>query len=208
MPTLIQIDGYASTLFDSRDPLLLGGRLQFGAVERDHHGGELLGLAEGAGLEGAFFLPDVPGDVEGVALAVAEAVDDGTAVAALLVDGLLQRLGFAPVSLQVFALGHVQGLLAGLQHLLPGHGRAPALATPPIPGARLLGRLSLLGVIVLGLVWWRDGPLGPLLLPFGGGQQGPQEEKQGSHSVGRAAHANRGKHREGRHRRQTSQFEN
>lgn len=111
---LIQIDGYATALLDTRDPLLLGGWLEFRTVESDHHGGEFLGLAKGAGLKGALLFPDVPGDVEGVALAVAEAVDDGTAVAALLVDGLLQRLGFAPVSLQVFALGHMQGLLAGL----------------------------------------------------------------------------------------------
>lgn len=143
-PGLIQIDGDAAALLHTRHPLLLGGRLQFGAVECDHHGGEFLGLAEGAGLEGAFLLPDVPGDVEGVALAVAEAVDDGAAVAALLVDGLLEWLSFAPVSLQVFALGHMQGLLAGLQHLLPGHGCASPLAPPPVPGARLLGRLSLL----------------------------------------------------------------
>lgn len=196
MPGLIQIDGYASTLLDACDPLLLGGRLQLRAVERDHHGGEFLGLAEGAGLKGAFLLPDVPGDVEGVALAIAEAVDDGAAVAAFLVDGLLERLGFAPVSLQVLALGHMQGLLAGLQHLLARHSRAAPLAAPPVPGARLLGRLSLLRVIVLGLVWRGDGTLGPLLFPFGSGQQGPQEEKQGSHSVGRAAHASGGKHRE------------
>lgn len=143
----------------------------------------------------------MPGDVEGVALAVAEAVDDGAAIAALLVDGLLKGLGFAPVSLQVFAFGHMQGLLAGLQHLLPRHGSARPLAPPPVPGARLLGRLSLLGVIVLGLVWWGDGTLGPLLFPFSSGQQGPQEEKQGSHSVGGAAHAKGGKHREGRHKR-------
>ena len=193
---LVQIDGYATTLLDTRDPLLLGGRLEFGTVERDHHGGEFLGLAKGAGLEGALLLPDVPGDVEGVALAVAEAVDDGAAVAALLVDGLLQRLGFAPVSLQVFALGHMQGLLAGLQHLLSRHGGAPPLAPPPVPGARLLGRLSLLRVIVLGLVWWGDSPLGPLLFPLGSWQQGPQEEKQGSHSVGCAAHAKKRKQRE------------
>lgn len=86
----------------------------------------------------------MPGDVERVALAVAESVDDGAAVTALLVDGLLEGLGFAPVSLQVFALGHMQGLLAGLQHLLPRHGSATPLAPPPVPGAWLLGRLSLL----------------------------------------------------------------
>lgn len=113
-------------------------------------------------------------------------------------DRLLQRLGFAPVSLQVFALRHVQGLLAGLQDLLPGHGGAPPLAPPPVPGARRLGRLSLLRVVVLGLVWRGDGPLGPLLFPFSSWQQGPQEEKQSSHSVGRAAHAKGRRHREGR----------
>lgn len=136
---LIQIDRYAAALFDTRDPLLFGGWLQFRAVECDHHGGEFLGLAEGAGLEGALLSPDVPGDVEGVALAVAEAVDNGAAVAALLVDGLLQRLRLAPVSLQVFAFRDVQRLLAGLQHLLSGQGRAPPLASSPaVPGAGLL----------------------------------------------------------------------
>lgn len=143
MPGLIQIDGYATTLLHTGDPLLLRGWLQFRAVESDHHGGEFLGLAEGAGLKGAFLLADVPGNVEGVALAIAEAVDDGTAVAALLMDGLLERLGFAPVSLQVLALCHVQSFLTGLQHLLPRHGCASPLAPPPVPGARLLGRLSL-----------------------------------------------------------------
>lgn len=175
---LIQIDGYATALLDTRDPLLLGGWLEFRTVESDHHGGEFLGLAKGAGLKGALLFPDVPGDVEGVALAVAEAVDDGTAVAALLVDGLLQRLGFAPVSLQVFALGHMQGLLAGLQHLLSRHGSAPPLAPPPVPGARLLGRLSLLGVIVLGLVWWGDSPLGPLLFPSAAGNRVPKRRSR------------------------------
>lgn len=42
---------------------------------------------------------------------------------------------------------------------------------------------------MLGLVWWGDGSLGPILFPFSSWQQGPQEEKQGSHSVGGAAHA-------------------
>lgn len=141
---LIQIYGYAATLLDSCHPLLLGGRLQLRAVEGHHHGGEFLGLAEGARLERALFLADVPGDVEGVALAVAKAVDNGAAVAAFLVDGLLQGLSFAPVSLQVLALGHMQGLLAGLQHLFPRHACPPALAPSPVPGAWLWRRLSLL----------------------------------------------------------------
>lgn len=136
---LVQINGDATTLLHTCDPLLLGGWLQFRAVECDHHGGEFLGLAEGAGLKGAFLLADVPGDVEGVALPIAEAVDDGAAAAAILVDGLLQRLGFAPVSLQVLALSHMQGLLAGLKHLLPRDGSASSLTPSPVPGAGLLG---------------------------------------------------------------------
>lgn len=57
------------------------------------------------------------GDVEGVALAVAEAVDHGAAAAALLADGLTQRLGFAPVSAEVAPFRHHQSLSAGGQHL-------------------------------------------------------------------------------------------
>lgn len=136
---LIQINGYATTLLHTCDPLLLGRWLEFRAVEGDHHGGEFLGLAEGAGLKGTFLLPDVPGNVEGVALAIAEAVDDRTAVATLFMDGLLKWLGLAPVSLQVFTLRHMQGLLAGLQHLFPWHGCTPPLASSSVPGARLLG---------------------------------------------------------------------
>lgn len=108
----------------------------------------------------------MPGDVEGVALAVTEAIDDSAAVAALLMDGLLQGLSFAPISLQVFALCHMQGLLAGLKHLLSRHGGAPPLAPPPGPGAWLWWGLGLLGVIVLSLVRRWDGSLGPFLFPF------------------------------------------
>lgn len=75
-------------------------------------------LAEGTGLEGLLFLLHVPWDVEGVALAVAEAVDDGAADAALLADSLPQRLCLAPVALEVLPLGDHEGLLAGGQHLL------------------------------------------------------------------------------------------
>lgn len=56
-------------------------------------------------------------DVEGVALAVAKAVDHGAAAAALLADGLAEGLGLAPVSAEVAALGDHQGLPAGGQHL-------------------------------------------------------------------------------------------
>ena len=108
-----------AALFHALDALLLGGRLLIRTAQSQRHGGEPLGLAKGAGLEGALLPTHVPRDVEGVALSVAEPVDDGPADAALLVDGLLERLRLAPVPLQVAALRDVQSLLAGLQHLLP-----------------------------------------------------------------------------------------
>lgn len=80
--------------------------------------GDTLGLAESAGLEGVLLLLHVSRDVEGVALAVAEAVEDGAAAATLLAHCLPQRLRLAPVTLEVLALGDYQGLLAGGQHLL------------------------------------------------------------------------------------------
>lgn len=156
-PRSVQVDGYTAALLDAGDSLLLPGRLQLRAVERNSHGSEFLGLAEGTRLEGALFFPDVPGDVEGVALAIAEPVDDGAAVAAFLVDGLFEGLGFAPVPLQVFALSDVQRLLTGLQHLLSRH-RA-AFASFSMPGARLLLRLHLLGIIGLVFVRRRDSTL-------------------------------------------------
>ena len=96
---LVQVDGYAAALFDALDALLLGGGLLVRAVQSKSHSGKTLGLAEGAGLEGALLPADVPGDVEGVALSVAEAVDDGAADAAFFVDGLLQGLRLAPIPL-------------------------------------------------------------------------------------------------------------
>lgn len=75
-------------------------------------------LAEGTGLKGLLLLFHVPRNVEGVALPVAEAVDDGAADAALLADSLPQRLRLAPVALEVLSLGDHEGLLAGGQHLL------------------------------------------------------------------------------------------
>lgn len=89
-----------------------------GAFELHDDGGDTLGLAEGAGLEGVLFLLHMPRDVEGVALAIAEAVENGAAAAALLTYSLPQRLCLAPVALQVLALGDHEGLLAGGQHLL------------------------------------------------------------------------------------------
>ena len=85
----VQVYGYTAALFDALDALLLGGWLLVRTVQSKRHGGETLRLAKRAGLEGTFLPADVPGDVEGVALSVTEAVDDGAADAALLVDGLL-----------------------------------------------------------------------------------------------------------------------
>lgn len=57
------------------------------------------------------------GDVEGVTLAIAKAVDHSAAAAALLADRLTERLGLAPVSAEVAALCDHQGLPAGGEHL-------------------------------------------------------------------------------------------
>lgn len=95
--SLVQVYRYTAALFDTLDALLLGGGLLVRTVQSKRHGGKALRLAEGAGLEGALLPADVSGDVEGVALSVAEAVDDGAADAALLVDGLLEGLRLAPI---------------------------------------------------------------------------------------------------------------
>lgn len=88
------------------------------AFELHDDRGDTLGLAESAGLEGVLLLFHVSWDVEGVALAIAKAVEDGAAAATLLAHRLPQWLRLAPVTLQVLALGDHQGLLAGGQHLL------------------------------------------------------------------------------------------
>ena len=152
---LIQVYGDTAALFDALDALLLRGRLLVRTVQSESHGGEALGFAEGAGLEGALLPPDVPGDVKRVALSVAEAVDDGAAHAALLVDRLLERLRLAPVPFQILALRHMQGFLAGLQHLVGRRGRARPLRGP---GARLRGLRLLLRFVRVAFVRMRDGP--------------------------------------------------
>lgn len=77
-------------------------------------------FAGGAGLKGVSVLVVMSRDVEGVALSVAEAVNDGPAQTALLLDGLLQRLRLAPVQPQVPTLRYVQRFLAGLEDLIGG----------------------------------------------------------------------------------------
>lgn len=129
---------HAATLFDSLHLAVPEGRLQVRTVELDRELRDAMRPAEGARLEGLLglvgTLPSRAGsltaalgrsragahmarDVEGVALAIAEAVDHGAAAAALLADGLAEGLGLAPVSPEVAALGDHQGLSAGGQHL-------------------------------------------------------------------------------------------
>lgn len=101
------------------------------------------GLAPTVSLTGAG--AHVARDVEGVALAVAEAVDHRAAAAAVLADGLAEGLGLAPVSAEVAALRHHQGLSAGGEHLRFGLQQSV---------------LALRGEVAFGLVRGRDGALG------------------------------------------------
>lgn len=157
-----QVHGHAPALLHLLDLFESEGRVQAGAVELHEDGGDALRFAEGAGLEGLLLLLHVPRDVEGVALAVAEAVEDGAAAAALLAHRLPQRLRLAPVTLEVLALGDHQGLLAGGQHLLD-------LVLP-----------SLRGVAAAVLVRRGDGSRGPVLPGLRHlHQHGHQEQGQG-----------------------------
>lgn len=113
-----QVHGHTPAMLHLLDFFDLERWVEPGAFELHDDGGDALGLAEGAGLEGVLLLLHVPRDVEGVALAIAEAVEDGAAAAALLAHGLPQRLRLAPVTLKVLALSDHEGLLTGGQHLL------------------------------------------------------------------------------------------
>lgn len=120
---LIRIYRGAATLLYALDPFLPGAGCLARAVQGVGDGAEGFGFAGRAGLKGVSVLVVMPRDVEGVALSVAEPVDDGSAQAALLLDRLLQRLRLAPVQPQVPALRDVQSLLTGLQHLVGGGNR-------------------------------------------------------------------------------------
>lgn len=124
MLRLIHIYGRAAALLYALDAFLLGTRRLARAEEGERDAAERFGLAGGAGLEDSPVLVGVPRDVEGVALAVAEAVDNDAAQAALFLDGLLQRLRFTPVQAQVATLRDVQRLLTGLQDLVGGGSRS------------------------------------------------------------------------------------
>ena len=123
---VVDADGHAAALFDTLDLPVAERRVQARAVQAQRHRGDPVWPAEGAGLEGGsmrgLLAPlamlaragcrrgggggrvDVARDVEGVALAVAEAVDHRAAHAALLADRLPQRLRLAPVAAQVLPL--------------------------------------------------------------------------------------------------------
>lgn len=113
-----QVHGHAPAMLHLLDLLDSERWIETRAFELHDDRGDTLGLAESAGLEGVLLLFHVSRDVEGVALAIAEAVEDGAAAATLLAHRLPQRLRLAPVTLQVLALGDHQCLLAGGQHLL------------------------------------------------------------------------------------------
>ncbi|KAJ8875409.1 hypothetical protein PR048_023304, partial [Dryococelus australis] len=109
----------ALALLNPLHPLASEGGHRRWAVQRDGDPRRQLRLAEGARLEGGGHLVDVASlllassrgapaprvlrDVEGVALAVAEAVHDGARDATFLPDALHQRLRLAPVALEVLA---------------------------------------------------------------------------------------------------------
>lgn len=120
MLRLIHIYSRAAALLYALDAFLLGTRRLTRAEEGVRDAAERFGFTCGAGLEDSPVLVGVPRDVEGVALPVAEAVDDDAAQAALFVDGLLQWLRFTPVQAQVATLRDVQRLLTGLQYLVGG----------------------------------------------------------------------------------------
>lgn len=114
---VIQVHGHAPAVLHLLDFLDSERGVETRTFELHNDGGDALGLAEGTGLEGVLLLLHVPRDVEGVALAVAEAVEDSAAAASLLTHRLPQRLRLAPVTLEVLALGDHERLLAGGQHL-------------------------------------------------------------------------------------------
>lgn len=145
---LIHIYSGAAALLYALDAFLLGTRRLTWAQERVRDAAERFGFACGAGLEDSPVLVGVPRDVEGVALPVAEAVDDDAAQAALFVDGLLQRLRFTPVQTQVATLRDVQRLLTGLQYLVGG-GSGPRAPGNKSTDGWLLAPVRIIWVVLI-----------------------------------------------------------
>lgn len=167
---LIRIYRRAAALLYALHPFLPGAGCLARAEEGVGDGAEGFGFAGGAGLKDVSVLVVVPRYVEGVALSVAEAVDDDALEAALLLDGLLQRLRLAPVQPQVPTLRDVQGLLTGLQHLVGGGG-GPSPAGNESRDGGLQASVRLFGWVVF--VGVREGALkgGAVCAPQGGDQQ-------------------------------------
>lgn len=99
LPGFGHADRNTATLFNSLDLSMPVRRLQLRAVQLYGECGETMRPAKSTRLEGLLFLLDMPRDVKGVALAVAETVDDRTTQAALQGDGLPEGLRLAPVAL-------------------------------------------------------------------------------------------------------------
>lgn len=145
---LVHVDSGAAALLYALDAFLLGPRRLTRAEEGVRDAAERLGFTSGAGLEDPPVLVGVPRDVEGVALPVAEAVDDDAAQAALFVDALLQWLRFTPVQAQVAALRDVQSLLAGLQDLVGGGSRSRSPGNKSADGWLLAPVRVIWGVLI------------------------------------------------------------
>ncbi len=104
---LIHIDCCAAAQLHALDPFLPGAGCLTRTEERVRDGAEGFGFAGRAGLKCLSLKVIMPRNVEGVALSVTKAVDDGAADAALLVDGLFEGLRLAPVPFQILALRHM-----------------------------------------------------------------------------------------------------
>lgn len=128
------IHRHAATLFDPLHLTVSERGLQVWAVQLHCELCDTVRSAEGAGLKRFLGLvvafssrsrslasvlaltragAHMAGDIEGVALPIAKAVDHSAAAAALLADCLTEGLGLAPVSAEVAALCYHQGLPAG-----------------------------------------------------------------------------------------------
>lgn len=158
----------AAALLDALDPFLPRAGCLTRAEQGVRDGAEGFGFAGRAGLKDVSILVIMPRDVEGVALSVAKAVDDGAAQAALLPDGLLERLGFAPVQPQVPTLRDVQRLLAGLKHFVRGGYRSRPAGNKSTDGG-LLASVRFVWVV---FVWVWEHAL------KGGGICAPQQAEQ------------------------------
>lgn len=130
LPRVTDGDRYTATLFDSLDLAVPEGRLEVGTVHFYGQRGETMRPAESTGPERLLLRLNVSWDIEGVTLSVAEPVDDGTTETAFLAHRLTQRLGLAPVTLQVLPLCDDQSFLAGGKYFLFAGAFVRGVAVP------------------------------------------------------------------------------